>query len=150
MSQPNPSQSPQPSPQDRMVTIRMKPGRGRMLIGRGWKMNDGTSSKARPKNYGEVAETEEEYLGEREMIDGQPGPGPTARVPVSLIASLLGKDGKPNRVIEGYVMVKHEGDSNATDEHGNRAPNRTDFSPGLQAGIFDDSTFEIVPEPRST
>lgn len=127
-----------------MVEIRMKPGCGRMLIGRAWRMPDGTLSETRPKNAADSLETEERWLEARGVDEsGAPTDGPTATVPMDLVKRFLNKEGKPSRVIDGYLMVKSAGGT-VQDISGASSDTSPSFSPGLKPGVYDDSTFEIV------
>jgi len=154
----NPNQAAQPElSKNERVEIRMKPGCGRMLIGRHYILadeNGGTKKTTkRPKLLDDVLEVEDEWLGARKIgPNGQPLDGPTAIVPVSLIESYL-KDGKPTRIIEGYPMQKCKGSDVTEDEHGNPvAPVEDTFKPGRISRRQDNSliashpdcTFEIV------
>lgn len=131
-----------PSKQE-MVRIRMKPGCGRMMIGRSWRLPDGTISKSRPKRAEDSLETEEEWLEAREVDqDGNPKDGPVAEVPMEFIKKFL-VDGKPARVIEGYKMHK-SGGGQGQDENGKPILTAPTYAPTSVAGSFDDATFEIV------
>lgn len=142
------SQSQQPvqgtGEKPRMVKIRMKPGCGRMLIGRGWRTTDGALARSVPQNPLERLNPEDEWLEAREMdAEGNALEGPIKEVPFELVARLLGKDGKPSRVIEGYPMAKTSGGLE-TDATGRAVETHVSYSPKAEPGKFDDVTFEIV------
>lgn len=141
MSQPQ--QSGITSNKQEIVKIRMKPGCGRMMIGRTWCLPDGNLSMMRPKRAEDSLETEEEWLEAREIDqDGNPKDGPIAEVPMDLIRKSL-VNGKPSRVIDGYKMHRTGGEQ-VQDEHGNTMFMRATYSPTSVPGSFDDATFEIV------
>lgn len=128
----------------KMLKLRMKPGCGRMLIGRMWRLSDGTISDTIPHDMAERQNPEDIYLEARAVDrEGQPLDGPTVDVPESLVKRFLGPNGKPSRVIEGYKMVKYVGQEEQN-QYGDTLRTRTNFSPGTEIGAFDDSTFEIV------
>jgi hypothetical protein len=137
-----------------MVEIRMKPGCGKMLLARRYKLTDGTTADKRPKSMDDLLDTEETWLGERQVNpDGSVGEGPTARVPLSLLAPYLDKEGKPSRIVEGYPMTRVKGHGTEEDEHGNTIQPVSDtFKPGTLKRMPDqslvasqqDCTFEFV------
>jgi hypothetical protein len=137
-----------------MVEIRMKPGCGRMLIGRRYLTTDGQTLEKRPRKLDEVAETEEIWCDERKMnSDGSVSDGPTVKIPLSMIASYLDKDGKPSRQIDGYPMMKVSGSIASEDEYGQAIPPVADtWKAGHVKRLQDqsllashqDCTFEIV------
>jgi len=113
MSQPNQQQQSQSqSPRAQTLKIRMKPGCGRMLIGRKYKLIDDTIVARRPKTRDDIADVVDEYLEQ----------GQVAEVTLEQIAALLGKDGKPARSVEGYRMRKIEGKLLTHDKQGNELP----------------------------
>lgn len=125
-------------------TIRMKPGCGRMMLGRFWNLPDGTKSAARPATLDQLWESEEQWLEARDMdSEGNPLDGPTAEVTAAQLAKLLDSSGKPKRVIDGYQMQKTVGEL-TQDIAGFTVQTRTNFSPKLDVGAFEDTTFEIV------
>jgi hypothetical protein len=131
------------------LTIRMKPGCGRMLIGRKYKLLDGSIVDKRPRHQDEVVDSIEEWLEQ----------GKIATLPVSALAAYLDENGKPTRIIDGYPMVRVPGDAVQADPYGNPVPPVHD---SFHAGSvkFDeknelvsshrDCPFEIVLEPRSS
>jgi hypothetical protein len=126
------------------VKIRMKPGCGRMLIGRMWRLSDGSLSETIPDAMAERQNPEDVYLEARGIDrEGQPLEGPVAEVPENIIKRFLAANGKPSRVIDGYKMVKYVGQEEQN-QYGDTLKTRTNFAPGIEIGAFDDSTFEIV------
>lgn len=126
------------------VKIRMKPGQGKMLIGRKWRLSSGELSDTLPDNMQERMNPEDTWLEARGVdSEGRPTEGPTAEVPESAIRKFLDGKGRPLRVIDGYKMVKTLGQSV---ESGGESTSRADWSPARDQGVFDDSTFEIVRE----
>lgn len=139
MSQPNQPVNEKP----KTVRIRMKPGCGRMLIGRSWRLSDGTISRTVPKDPTERLQPEDEFLEARQLdSDGNPLDGPIVEIPVDQLAGLL-KDGKPFREIDGYKMAKTSGGIE-TDSTGRPVETHVSYSPKAEPGKFDDVTFEIV------
>lgn len=126
------------------LKIRMKPGCGRMIIGRGWRLSDGSFSDTLPADMQERQNPEDIFL-EARVIDreGQPTEGPIAEVPENLIKRFLNDKGKPQRVIDGYKMIRYVGQEEQN-QYGDTLKTRTNFSPGTEVGAYDDSTFEIV------
>jgi hypothetical protein len=150
MSQPNQPQGNTPpqqgQAQKKMVKIRMKPGKGRMLIGREWIKTDGTATKSRPKDPDDRENVNEEYLEARVQDDeGNWSDGPTATVSEDVIASFLkgSKDGLPHRFIDGYKMREDKGGI-STDVAGFQRETAPNFSPGKERGVTDDCPFEIL------
>ena len=124
--------------------IRMKPGCGRMMLGRFWNLPDGTKSTVRPKTLDELWESEEQWLEARDVDnEGNALEGPVVEVTAAQLAKLLDPSGKPKRVIDGYQMQKTNGEL-TQDIAGNTVSTRTNFSPKAEVGAFDDTTFEIV------
>lgn len=147
-------QNNQARPGEEKFEIRMKPGCGKMLIGRSYKLITGETTKRRPKSMDELLEVEDEWLAERRLnSDGSPSEGPTAVVSKALIEAMLDANGKPIRIVEGYPMQKVAGSAVTEDELGNPiAPVADTYKPGRVTRRDDktliashpDCTFEIV------
>lgn len=126
------------------IKIRMKPGCGKMLIGRGWRLSDGSLSETVPEKPSDRQCPEDFYLEARGVDrEGQPLDGPISEVPESLVKRFLNEKGKAQRVIDGYKMIKYVGQEEQN-QYGDTINSRTNFAPGMEIGAFDDSTFEIV------
>jgi hypothetical protein len=122
----------------------MKPGQGKMLIGRRWRLSNGELTDKLPSDSQERMNPEDEWLEAREIDEnGVPSEGPIAEVTESAVRKMLDARGKPSRVIDGYRMVKYQGQL-TNNENGEQVRTRTEFSPAAQQGAFDDATFEIV------
>lgn len=141
------SQSNQPvqaTAKSKMVTIRMLPHKGKMLVGRVWRLSDGSVSETLPANPQERLNPEDVYLMPREFDkEGNVLEGPTLDVPESLIANMLGKDGKPTRLIDGYNLIAENGQE-FEDANGRKVSTRTNYSPGATQSVYNDPVFEIV------
>jgi hypothetical protein len=132
------------------VKIRMKPGHGKALLGRKYKLTDGSITSVRPKTRDEILDTLDDYLEQGQERD----------VPIELLEGLLDKNGKPSRVIEGYPMVVMKGDVKDHDDDGNPLPKRIVTEDTLTAGRLyykgteliashPDCPFEIVQDSRA-
>jgi hypothetical protein len=136
----------QPQIQDttkpRTVKIRMKPGAGKMLIGRKWRLSSGELSDTLPADMQERQNAEDQWLEARGIdSNGQPTDGPVAEVPEPAIRKFLNSKGQPSRIIDGYKMVKTLGQ---LQDSGGDSTSRAEWSPARDQGAFDDSTFEIL------
>lgn len=126
-----------------MYEIRMKPGCGRALIGRKWEVK-GELTDVRPEGNADLVNSLDEWLEARkEEQEGVWSEGPTAIVSEDRLRKLLGSDGKPSRVIEGYAMTRIKG-GKGQDQSGATVDVRDQFFPGQQPGVSNDATFEIV------
>ena len=143
----NQNQNKPPAASPRTVTIRMKPGCGRAMIGRKYKLLNGDLVNQRPKTQDEVVDTVEEWLEQ----------GKTATVPITALSAYLDDKGRPQRLVEGYPMVKVPGDSVQADPYGNPIPPVHDsYHPGTVKFAQDntmiafhaDCPFEIVPDTK--
>lgn len=134
----------QEAPRAKTLKIRMKPGQGRMLIGRRWVLSSGEVTDKIPSDPQERMNPEDEWLEARSIDEnGMPGDGPIAEVPESIVRKMLDARGKPSRIIDGYRMVKYQGQL-TNNENGEQVRTRTEYSPAAHQGAFDDATFEIV------
>lgn len=140
-----------PQKKTEYVTIRMLPGKGKMLVGRKWRTvsPDGeiTETQKRPRNMlDDGGDCVDVYLGERERLaDGSIGDGPTLEVQLASIAHMLDKNGKPCRLIDGYMMQRETGQE-TNDPYSNNRPvqTRDSWSPTAVPGVVQDAPFEIV------
>jgi hypothetical protein len=149
MSDPNQNKNQQvQNEKPRTVRIRMKPGCGRMMIGRKYKIIDGTVADKRPRSMDELSDTEEIWLEQGQIVE----------VPVSFIAPFLDKEGKLSRVVEGYPMVKVPGQEARTDEETGLAVRATQdtwragtvrYAGDELIASHQDCTFEIVQDSRA-
>jgi hypothetical protein len=130
----------------RTLKIRMKPGCGRMMIGRQWRLSDGTLSDTLPRDMQERMNPEDSWLEARKVSsDGVASDGPIAEVSESLVRKFLNAKGVPSRVIDGYRMVRVPGQETPNDD-GELTKSRDSWSPSKEMGAFEDCTFEIVRE----
>ena len=135
--------------QEKTYLIRMKPGCGRMLIGRKYKTIDGDIVEKRPP-IDKLLDTLDEWLEQ----------GKTARVSHSMLEGLLNKDGKPARVVDGYPMRRAPGVEMTEDPNGYPLPKptRSEDTWVPTNVVWDgdrirtehpDATFEIVPDQKA-
>lgn len=146
MSQnPQPQGNQQAQAQKKMIKIRMKPGKGRMLIGRQWVKQDGTTVDKRPKDVDDRENVIESYLEARTYDGEQWSDGPFATVSEDVIAAFLkdSKDGQPHRILDGYKMLEQQGGI-ATDKAGYSREVVANWYPSKDRGALDDCPFEIV------
>ena len=133
-----------------MVKIRMKPGCGRMLIGRQYKLIDGSVVPHRPRSRDDIVDTLDEFLEQGEVRE----------LPLEALAAMLNKDGKPTRVIEGYPLTKMKGAETEVDDQGNPlprkivtedtwTPGRVRYDGNVLIASHPDCPFEIVNDSRA-
>lgn len=163
MSQPNQqqqqgnqAQSSQSSPPKQMVRIRMKASSGKLLLDRKYKLTDDSIVAKRPKIRDDIVDIIDEFLM----------PGEEREVPFESVRHLLGGDGKPNRVVDGYQMRKLPGGTMLQDKDGNELPaplvTEDTWAPGNNGYAVDkatgqpvlmashpDALIEIVSGPRA-
>jgi hypothetical protein len=143
MSQTQVAQTTAPA-KERTYKIRMKPGCGKMLIGRKWELLDGSTVDSVPAKAEDRLNPVDVWLEARELdANGDPKDGPVAEVPERMIKRFLNPQGKPLRVVDGYQIRKSTGEE-AKDPTGKVVASRVSYSPAFEPGAFDDSTFEIV------
>jgi len=143
------------TPVEERYEIRMKPGCGKLLIGRRWKTRDGIVDR-RPENQNHIVDVLDEFLEPRALLaDGTLSDGPKRIVPRSAIEAFLapGSD-KPARVIDGYPMKKVAASAPEIDESSgiHRGASEENWIPGVitrnRDGVLNaqhsDCPFEIV------
>lgn len=128
----------------------MKPGCGRMLIGRRYRLANGEFTSQRPRNQDDIIDTVDEYLEQ----------GQTKEVPLDALSAMLDAQGKPSRNIEGYPLTVLKGAETISDDQGNSLPKKIVTEDSLTAGRLyyqngalvashPDATFEIVQDNRA-